>query len=69
MNDDDNDNDTIMIGAVAQVTRMLAFAAALHESLATLANPAGGGAPTSARMGVAFGEVPGLLIIIFTIIL
>jgi class 3 adenylate cyclase len=40
---------------------MLAFAAALHDSLASLAHPAGGGGPTRARMGIAFGEAAFLL--------
>ena len=37
-----------------QATRMLAFAAALHSSLATLS---AGGAPTATRMGVATGDI------------
>ena len=37
-----------------QATRMLAFAAALHSSLATLS---AGGAPTATRMGAATGDI------------
>ncbi len=46
---------------LGQVTRMLAFAAALYDSLTSLAHPAGGQTPTRARMGLAFGEAAFLL--------
>ena len=45
-----------------QVTRMLAFAAALHSSLFVDTSGAGaGGVPTSVRMGIALGDAAFLL--------